>query len=130
MHGNAKQNKRACDATGINNFYGMQQLVALSWPMSGDVFALIKRAESTPLFPYSLRLHLLEADRVRTPSAISNGKIINSPFVSNCTTAKIEGGNTIYDGVEVDKNGAVVAYHIANSYPYQWNAEPSEFTRG
>ena len=35
-------NKRACDATGVNNFYGMQQLVALAWPMSGDVFALVR----------------------------------------------------------------------------------------
>ena len=28
--------------------------------MSGDVFALVKRAEVTPLTPYSLRLHLIE----------------------------------------------------------------------
>ena len=28
------QRKQACDATGVNNFYGMQQLVCLSWSMS------------------------------------------------------------------------------------------------
>lgn len=26
------ERKQTCDATGLNNFYGMQQLVALSWP--------------------------------------------------------------------------------------------------
>lgn len=123
------QNKRACDATGINNFYGLQQLVALSWPMSGDVFALFKTAEKTPLMPYSLRLHLIEADRVRTPSMISGARVMNSPFTANATTLKMDNGHTIYDGVEVDKNGAVVAYHIANSYPYQCDAEPTKFAR-
>lgn len=123
------QRKQACDATGVNNFYGMQQLVALSWPMSGDVFALIKRAKPTDLMPYSLRLHILEADRVRTPSAITGGKVMNNPLLTNITTAKLSNGHTIYDGVEVDKNGAVVAYHIANTYPYQYDGEPEKFVR-
>ena len=123
------QKKNACDATGVNNFYGMQQLVALSWPMSGDVFALIKRAEPTPLMPYSLRLHILEADRVRTPTTVTGGRVLSNPLQTDYTTAKLSNGHTIYDGVEVDANGAVVAYHIANSYPFQWNAEPEKFVR-
>ncbi len=116
--------KQACDATGVNNFYAMQQLVALSWPMSGDVFALVKRVDPTPLMPYSLRLHILEADRVRTP--IANG---GSALLANQTKGKAENGNVIYDGVEVDKNGAIVAYHIANTWPYQYNGEQTKFVR-
>lgn len=119
------QRKQACDATGVNNFYGMQQLVALAWPMSGDVFALIKRAESTRLMPYSLRLHLLEADRVRTPESVQGP----NPLLTSLTTAKLANGNTIHDGVEVDRNGAVVAYHIANTHPFQWSEGVSEFVR-
>lgn len=122
-------NKWACDATGVNNFYGMQQLVALSWPMSGDVFALVKRVEATPLLPYALRLHLIEADRVRTPNAIGGGVVHSNPLLTNITTAKLPNGNTVYDGVEVDANGAVVAYHIANTYPYQYSGELTEFQR-
>ena len=38
------ERKDACDATGVNDFYGMQQLVMLAWPMSGDVLALAKRS--------------------------------------------------------------------------------------
>lgn len=120
--------KQACDATGVNTFYGMQQLVALAWPMSGDVFALVKQAEKpTPLMPYTLRLHLLEADRVRTP--VSGDGITVAPFVGDMTTAKLQNGNTIYDGVEVDKNGAIVAYHVANTYPYQLDGTETKFVR-
>lgn len=119
--------KQACDATGINNFYGMQQLIMLSWPMSGDVVSLIKRAETTPLMPYSLRLHILEADRVRTPPIASDNHV--NAFLNSSVTAKLANGNCIHDGVEVDRNGAVVAYHVANTYPYQFDAEPTKFVR-
>lgn len=112
-----------CDATRLNNFYGMQQLVALAWPMSGDVFAVVKRAEVTALAPYSLRLHLIEADRVRTPTDSGN------VFAANQTKGKAKNGNVIYDGVEVDGNGAVVAYYFANTYPYQYDGTPTEFVR-
>ena len=124
------QRKQACDATGVNNFYGMQQLVCLSWPMSGDVFALVKRVEPSPLMPYSLRLHILEADRVRTPIDAKSvgGSVVNS-LSSGMTTGKTAAGNYIYDGVEVDKNGAIVAYHIANTYPYQFDGEETKFVR-
>jgi len=117
--------KQACDATGVNNFYGMQQLVALAWPMSGDVFSLIKWKEPTSLMPYSLRLHILEADRVRTPE---DGMALPLPM-SGMTTAQLKNGHTIYDGVEVDSSGAVVAYHIANTHPYQLDGTETKFVR-
>lgn len=117
--------KQACDATGVNNFYGMQQLVALSWPMSGDVFALIKREEPTKFMPYSLRIHLIEADRVRTPQTAG---VLSNPLLTSLTTGKNKDtGNLIYDGVEVNKSGAVVGYHIANTYPNQFDGEETKF---
>lgn len=116
------ERKDACDATGINDFYDMQQLAMLAWPMSGDCFCLFRRYDPTPMQPYSLRLHLLEADRVRTPTA-------DGGITTLTTTGKSENGNTIYDGVEVDKNGRVVAYHIANTYPFQSTLEPTKFAR-
>lgn len=114
--------KNACDATGVNDFYGMQQLVMLSWPMSGDCFALVKHYDPTPLLPYSLRLHIVEADRVRTP--VADGGISTLS-----TTGRAANGNEIYDGVEVDKNGQIVAYYVANTYPYQMTTTPTKFTR-
>lgn len=123
------QRKQACDATGVNNFYGMQQLVALSWPMSGDVFALIKRTEPKPMMPYTLRLQIVEADRVRTPNAYQGGPTCDIIASMGTVGKNPTNGNIIYDGVEVDASGAIVAYHIANTYPYQYAGEFTKFAR-
>ena len=115
--------KQSCDAIGVNNFAGLQQLALQSWLMSGDVFPLIKRYKATPICPYTLRLHLIEADRVATP-------VENAPFVSpHNTEGKTKEGNRIYDGVEIDSEGMIVAYHIRNTYPYQLTAEKTEWIR-
>lgn len=102
--------KYGCDATGVNDFYAMQQLCFISWLLSGDSFVLIKQQEASNLFPYSLRLHIIEADRVSTPSKLGG-------MFSYTTKGKTENKNIIFDGVELDKNGAVVAYHISKKYP-------------
>lgn len=115
--------KRACDATGINDFYAMQQLALVSWLTSGDVFALFKQYPVSQLEPYSLRLHLIEADRIATPDYSGTiSSIIN-------TFGKTKDGNRVYDGVEVDANGKVVAYYIRNTYPLQFGAGPTEWKR-
>lgn len=114
--------KAACDATGINDFYAMQQLALASWLASGDAFAVIKRYPPTELTPYSLRIHLVEADRVATPT--NNAA---SPMLA--TTSRSENGNMIYDGVEVDKNGRIEAYYIRNTYPFELGIEPTEWSR-
>ncbi len=103
-----------CDAIGMNNFAGIQQLSVMSWLTNGDVFALIQRCDPTPLNPYSLRLHMIEADRVSTPH---EAKMITGGMSTDGINKST--GNRIYDGVEVDKNGMVVAYHICNAYPKQ-----------
>lgn len=108
-------NKREnCDAIGMNNFAGIQQLAVMSWLTNGDVFALFQRYDPTPLNPYSLRIHMIEADRVSTPN-------VSNHVVGGMSTDGInkKTGNRIFDGVEVDKNGMVVAYHICNVYPRQ-----------
>ncbi|EJW19154.1 phage portal protein [Paenibacillus alvei] len=114
--------KQACDATGINDFYSMQQLAVVSWLGSGDVFALTKQFSRTQLLPYGLRLHLIEADRVRTPSDKTGISVYQ-------TTGKADNGNMIYDGVEVDSNGAIVAYHIANTHPFELSSNSTNFSR-
>lgn len=114
--------KNACDATGMNNFYSMQQLALISWLMSGDVFALRKEKESTRELPYKLRIHLIEADRCSTP-----GSMIG--LFLNLTEGKTKEGNKIYDGVEVGKDGFVEAYHFRNTYPYEITAEETKWTR-
>ncbi len=118
--------KQNCDALGVNNFEGLQQLAAKSWLMSGDVFGLFKRYERSTLNPYSLRLHLIEADRISTPT--SYGSIVSpSPMFTDGKNP--DTGNTIYDGVEINSNGQIVAFHIRNSYPGEITAKKAEWTR-
>ncbi|MGD6950039.1 phage portal protein, partial [Bacillus mobilis] len=84
----------------MNNFFEIQQLAFLSSLMSGECFALL------PLVPrphsvYDLRIRLVEADRCSSPG-IGNDK---------------GKGKDIKAGVEVDKDGSVLAYWFSNRHP-------------
>lgn len=109
-----------CDALCLNNFLGLQQLALKSWLASGDVFVLIKRRKPTQLNPYSLRLHLIEADRVCTPSKYRGGVVDGSTVNGKIPDGDPGAGHMIYDGVEVDENGCVVAYHICSGFPKEY----------
>ena len=85
-----------CDRFRLHNFYELQQLAFTSMLMSGDVFILMPyRARHG--FLYDLRIQLIEADRVLTPTDKES-----SPNISQ--------------GVET-RNGEIVAYHISNHFP-------------
>ena len=107
-------NKENCDAIGMNSFAGMQQLAVTNWLPNGDIFGLFQRDfRTTPMNPYSLRIHLVEADRVCTPydmRAVPSGMR---------TDGIAKNGNRIYDGVEVDRHGKIVAIYVCNIYPNQ-----------
>ena len=117
--------KQSCDAIGMNNFDALQQLALVSWLMSGDVFPIFKRYKPTPTCPYSLRIHMVEADRISTPNRMGG----RNGFISITDGENPENGNRIFDGVEVNADGMVVAYHVCNSYPWQIIREPQEWTR-
>jgi lambda family phage portal protein len=105
------ENRWACDAMGINDFYELQQIAAQAWVLSGDVFCLFKGGAKSAANPYDLCLHLVEADRVSTPT-------VGNTFYGQMTEGTNQDtGNDIHDGVEVDAAGRVVAYHISSAYP-------------
>lgn len=112
--------KKSCDATGVNDFYGIQQLVLISWLLSGDAFVLLRKNTPTELMPYSLRLHVVEADRISTPAQYAQ---FNSSY------GETESGRRIYDGVEVDKDGSVAAYYICNTYPGEYPSKLRKWER-
>ncbi|MFR7893419.1 MAG: phage portal protein [Dysosmobacter sp.] len=95
----------------------------LAWLVGGDAFAVVKQYEPTPLTPYSLRLHLIEADRVATPTTSG----IITPML--LTTGKAVNGNTIYDGVEVNGDGQIEAYHIRSTYPFELGSTTTTWAR-
>ena len=120
------ENKNHCDAIGMNDFYKIQQLVFFNSIMNGDCFTLIQRDEEavTKLMPYSLRLNVVEADRVQTPCSGASNTLSLSTDGKNS-----KNGNRIYDGVEVNRNGKAIAFHIRNNYQWETNADPTEWQR-
>lgn len=94
-----------CDAQRQLNFWAMQELALRSMLMSGDVFAIFGEKEN-PQTPYLLTLKMIEADRVSTPQSSGESE-----------AKKLDSGGRIVDGVEVDKEGCVVRYHISNYHP-------------
>lgn len=108
-----------CDALRMSDFSDMQGIAFLGCLMNGDSFALFKRAKAQSYMPYTLRLHLLEADRISTP------------FTNQLMTGSIDAkdpitGNWISSGVEYDSSGAVVAYHICSVYPVAIGADATK----
>ena len=94
-----------CDAERQQNFYGLQWLAFISSLISGDVFALFGMKENKRT-PYQTTIRLLEADRIATPE--SNGE---------STSVSTESGGRLVDGVELDKEGAVIRYYITSRHP-------------
>ncbi len=98
-----------CDSTRVNNFYEIQQVACMSWLMNGDACVLLEYEKPSRDFPYGLRIHLIESDRVSTPHSTGDNVYLHATNPDN--------KNRIFNGVEVDKNNRVVAYHICSAYP-------------
>jgi len=94
-----------CDASRQNTFWELQELAFRSMLMSGDVFALFGQ-KPNKRNPYTLVLRLIEADRVSTPETQGDSEAQNT-----------DGGGRIVDGVEINKDGEVLRYHIATYHP-------------
>lgn len=118
------EDRGMCDALGINDFAELQQVAFQAWLLSGDVFCLFKTGTASSLRPYTTRLHLIEADRVATPT---DSLVVAYGLMTMGKNPKT--GNDIFDGVEVDKNGRVVAYHIRSTYPYEVTDKQTDWTR-
>lgn len=103
-----------CDLIKRNNFYDMQDIVYSGYLMNGDSWAAIKYRSPLPGMPYRLRLQVFEADRVRNPDM--QGMAGQSPL--SIWTRNSGNGNRIVNGVEIDSDGAVVAFWVCNQYSY------------
>lgn len=103
-------NSLDCDYYRRNNFYELQRISFLSYLTDGDSFCLFKRRFITGN-PYTLRLQLVESQRVSNP--MTKGLL----SLSNIEM-QLPNGNRIVNGIEVDKNGRLQAIWISNKI---WN---------
>ena len=108
-----------CDFLRRNNFAELQNIAFSSYLVDGDSFCLFRRRVPTPENPYSLRLQLIDAQRVSNP--INTGATMS---YSNVEMKRLNSANRIVNGIEVDKDGAVVAIWVSNRI---WN-EPTAIT--
>jgi lambda family phage portal protein len=87
-----------CDITRTQNFYGLQNLVFRAALESGDVIALLPMASKSTRIPYTLRVQVVEGDRLANPFFRMNTE-------------------TFCGGVEMDEQGAPINYHILRKHP-------------
>lgn len=104
-----------CDIYRRNNFYDLQYVAYMAYLTDGDSFALFRRKMPTSWMPYSLRLQVLEANRVSNPLLSGN----TAPYgISSVEMRNTDNGNRIVSGVEVDDDGAIAAYWVSNKVPF------------
>lgn len=87
----------ACDIQRELNFYELQSLIFRSVLDSGDTFILTPSTER-PETPYSLRLQLIEADRVSNKDNVADTDLLAG-------------------GIQKNKSGETVSFHILNGHP-------------
>ncbi len=93
-------NSKYCDMRKTLSFVDQQDLVFRQTLENGDVFTLMAR-EVTKEFPYTLRLQIIEADRV-------------------CNQGLAKDTETLSAGIEKEKSGAPKNYHIMDQHPGNW----------
>ena len=86
-----------CDITRSMNFYELQTLCFKSVLLNGDALVMLPM-RTTKNFPYDLRIALIEGDRLQDPPLRTFDSLIDG-------------------GVEFDRDGKSIAYHIANHHP-------------
>ena len=82
---------------GDQCFYELQQLIAKSRALSGDVFAVITQKDR-PNWPFKTAIQLIEADRVCNEKATANT-------------------NEIYEGIRRKTDGEIVSIFVADHHP-------------
>lgn len=103
-----------CDIYRKNNLYDMQSIAYQGYLTDGDSFAVFRRKPTTPDMPYTLRLQLIEGNRVSNPLTTSTYATGDPTGVEALNS---DNGNRILNGVEIDTDGAIIAYWVSNQVP-------------
>ena len=105
---------KECDIGRRNSFYDLQDIVYTAYLTDGDAFALFRRKPPTLSMPYSLRLQVLEGNRISNPmSGDFVGATTPDAIIMDAPTP----GHCIISGIELDADGAVDAYWVSNKVP-------------
>lgn len=114
-------NSTICDAADLDNFYELQQIAFIDWLKNGEEFALIQYGQESEFMPYQLRIKLVMADRISTPGSL------NAEY--DGYDRELPNGNIIMNGVEINKDGRVEAYHISSNFPGEYSSKITKWQR-
>ncbi len=90
----------ACDADGMNDIYGLQELIVRTTTESGECLIRRRRRKSSDGLPIPLQLQVLEPD-----------------FIDTTKEGELGNGNYAIQGVEFDTIGRRVAYWMYDAHP-------------
>lgn len=91
---------RKSDADGVLDFYGQQAMIVREWHEAGEAFARIRRRRAADGLPVPLQIQCIEAEQV--------------PAEYN---ADLPNGNRVRMGIEFDRLGRRVRYHMYREHP-------------
>ncbi len=88
------------DAAGLTDFYGLQALATRAMLEGGEALIRLRYRRTEDGLPVALQIQVLEAEHL-----------------PNTMNRDLPGGNVIRAGIEFDRLGRRVAYHLYRSHP-------------
>ena len=101
------------DAAGLTDFYGLQALACRAMLEGGECLVRLRYRRPEDGLPVGLQLQLLEPEHL--PATLNQ---------------ELASGNVIRAGIEFDKLGRRVAYHLYRSHPGDGSLAPMSGTGG
>lgn len=101
------------DAAGLTDFYGLQALATRAMLEGGEALIRLRYRRSEDGLPVALQIQVLEAEHLPTTM-----------------NRDLPGGNVIRAGIEFDRLGRRVAYHLYRSHPNDGLLAPMSSSAG
>lgn len=102
-------NTTAIDFDGVHNIFGLQRIIMRAVPESGEVLIRIRRIGRR--FTTSIDGRKIELPPIQL-------QILENDFIANNQVDRtLPNGNVIMDGIEFDRQGRKVAYHLFLAHP-------------
>lgn len=100
----------AIDYDGRNNLYGLQRLIMRSVAESGEVLVRLRRTQ---------RRRVWSPDGVEVEIPPVQIQVLEGDFldINGFGSSRAQSGNVILNGIEFDKSGNRLAYHIYEEHP-------------
>jgi len=101
------------DAAGLTDFYGLQALATRAMLEGGEALVRLRYRRTEDGLPVALQIQMLEAEHLPTTM-----------------NRDLPGGNVIRAGIEFDRLGRRVAYHLYRSHPNDGLLAPMSSSAG